>query len=123
MAAVETPHAEYGRRAQNPRDLRQSRQSGPGPEAAGPTRRALKDRPHNAVAATQFTAYMAMANLVIGYTSWWQGLSIVRWGHPVTLALDSALGLVMVFLLPLMAPKRGADHRLTKINAGTGPTP
>lgn len=60
-----------------------------------------------AVAATQFTAYMAMANLVISYTSWWQGLSIVRWGYPVTLALDAAFGLVMVFLLPLMAPKRG----------------
>ena len=76
-----------------------------------------------AVAATQFTAYMAMANLVISYTSWWQGLSIVRWGYPVTLALDAAFGLVMVFLLPLMAPKRGAEHGLTRINAGTEPTP
>ena len=58
-----------------------------------------------AVAATQFTAYMAMCNLVITYTSWWQGLSIVRWGYPVTLAVDSAFGLVMLFFLPLMAPK------------------
>jgi len=58
-----------------------------------------------AAAATQFTAYMAMANLVITYTSWWQGLSIVRWGYPVTLALDAAFGLVVLFLLPLMTPK------------------
>jgi PAT family beta-lactamase induction signal transducer AmpG len=57
-----------------------------------------------AVAATQFTAYMAMANLAISYTSWWQGLSIVRWGYPVTLGLDAAFGLVVVFLLPLMKP-------------------
>jgi MFS transporter, PAT family, beta-lactamase induction signal transducer AmpG len=61
-----------------------------------------------AVAATQFTAYMAMCNLSITYTSWWQGLSIVRWGYPVTLALDCAFGLVMLFFLPLMAPKREA---------------
>ncbi len=56
------------------------------------------------VAATQFTAYMAMANLVISYTSWWQGLAIVRWGYPVTLAMDAAFGLVVLFLLPLMKP-------------------
>jgi PAT family beta-lactamase induction signal transducer AmpG len=58
-----------------------------------------------AVAATQFTAYMAMANLAISYTSWWQGLSIVRWGYPVTLGLDAAFGLVVLFLLPLMKPQ------------------
>ena len=62
-----------------------------------------------AVAATQFTAYMAMANLVITYTSWWQGLSIVRWGYPVTLGLDAAFGLIVLFLLPFMAPKREAE--------------
>jgi PAT family beta-lactamase induction signal transducer AmpG len=59
-----------------------------------------------AVAATQFTAYMAMSNLAITYTSWWQGLSIVRWGYPVTLALDCAFGMVMLFFLPLMSSKR-----------------
>jgi PAT family beta-lactamase induction signal transducer AmpG len=62
-----------------------------------------------AVAATQFTAYMAMANLVISYTSWWQGLSIVRWGYPITLGLDAAFGLVVLFFLPFMTPKRAAD--------------
>ena len=64
-----------------------------------------------AVAATQFTAYMAMANLVISYTSWWQGLSIVRWGYPVTLAMDAAFGLVVLFLLPLMKPAATAGTR------------
>ena len=62
-----------------------------------------------AVAATQFTAYMAMANLVISYTSWWQGLSIVRWGYPITLGLDAAFGLVVLFFLPFMTPKRAGD--------------
>ena len=58
-----------------------------------------------AVAATQFTAYMALSNLVITYTSWWQGLSIVRWGYPVTLALDAAFGLVVLIFLPWMKPR------------------
>ncbi|MFO1322458.1 MAG: MFS transporter [Burkholderiales bacterium] len=57
-----------------------------------------------AVAATQFTAYMALSNLVITYTSWWQGHSIARWGYPVTLLLDSIVGLFVIFLLPLMKP-------------------
>lgn len=55
-----------------------------------------------AVAGTQFTAYMAMSNLVAVYTAWWQGLSIERWGYPATLALDAAAGLVVLLLLPLM---------------------
>ena len=59
-----------------------------------------------AVAATQFTAYMAMSNLVITYTSWWQGLSIVRWGYPITLALDAMAGLVVLVFLPFMASQR-----------------
>ncbi|TMQ67340.1 MAG: MFS transporter [Candidatus Eisenbacteria bacterium] len=62
-----------------------------------------------AVAATQFTAYMAMCNLVYSYTSTWQGHSLQRWGYPVTLALDAAFGLVCLALLPLMGRPRRAD--------------
>ena len=61
-----------------------------------------------AVAATQFTAYMALSSLVITYTSWWQGLAIVRWGYPVTLALDAIAGLVVLGFLPFMAAQRAA---------------
>ncbi|MBC8056222.1 MAG: MFS transporter, partial [Rhizobiales bacterium] len=63
-----------------------------------------------AVAATQFTAHMAMANLVISYTSWWQGQAITRWGYPVTLAVDAAVGLIVLALLPLMGPKKTAHE-------------
>lgn len=66
-----------------------------------------------AVAATQFTAYMAMSNLVITYTSWWQGNSVVTWGYPVTLAIDSAVGLVVLFLLPFMKARRSTDPAAT----------
>ncbi len=61
------------------------------------------------VAATQFTAYMAMSNLVVTYTSWWQGNSVVTWGYPVTLAIDSAVGLVVLFLIPFMKGRRSDD--------------
>jgi len=58
------------------------------------------------VAATQFTAYMAMLNLVITYSANWQGLAVVRWGYPRTLVIDSLVGLVCLGLLPLMAPQK-----------------
>ena len=71
-----------------------------------------------AVAATQFTAYMALSNLVITYTSWWQGLSIVTWGYPVTLVIDSVAGLVVLFLLPFMAARRRRAAAGARTSAG-----
>lgn len=59
-----------------------------------------------AVAATQFTAYMALLNLCISYTSWWQGFAVERVGYPSTLILDSAVGLFGLLLLPLMRPPK-----------------
>lgn len=57
------------------------------------------------VAATQFTAYMAMQNLVIGYTSTWQGFTIVKYGYPTTLGIDAVVGLIGLCLLPFMVPR------------------
>jgi PAT family beta-lactamase induction signal transducer AmpG len=68
-----------------------------------------------AVAATQFTAYMALSNLVITYTSWWQGNSLVRWGYPVTLVIDSVVGLAVLFLLPFMAARRASVGGLAPV--------
>jgi PAT family beta-lactamase induction signal transducer AmpG len=62
-----------------------------------------------AVAATQFTAYMALCNLVYSYTSAWQGHSVQRWGYPATLIIDGLFGLVCLILLPLMGRPRKAD--------------
>jgi PAT family beta-lactamase induction signal transducer AmpG len=71
------------------------------------TRTALfMDVTNPAVAATQFTAYMAMLNLVIWYTAIWQGRAAEAWGYPRTLVLDAALGLVCIALLPLMKPRQ-----------------
>jgi MFS transporter, PAT family, beta-lactamase induction signal transducer AmpG len=59
-----------------------------------------------AVAATQFTAYMALLNLCISYTSWWQGFAVERIGYPSTLIVDSVVGLFGLLLLPLMRPAK-----------------
>jgi len=55
-----------------------------------------------AVAATQFTAYMAMMNLVTAYTATWQGFCIKHLGYPRTLYLDASAGLICIALLPLL---------------------
>jgi hypothetical protein len=59
-----------------------------------------------AVAATQFTAYMAMLNLVIAYSAAWQGHVAARWGYPATLVLDAAAGLVCLAVMPFLDPTR-----------------
>lgn len=62
-----------------------------------------------AVAATQFTAYMAMLNLVISYSATWQGKAVERWGYPTTLTLDAVAGLVSIALLPLMRVRKSSE--------------
>jgi len=58
------------------------------------------------VAATQFTAYMALLNLVITYSANWQGVAVTRWGYPITLVIDSVAGLICLVFLPFMAPQK-----------------
>jgi MFS transporter, PAT family, beta-lactamase induction signal transducer AmpG len=53
-----------------------------------------------AVAATQFTAYMALMNLAIAIAAGWQGVAVEAWGYPVTLAVDALTGLLCLLLLP-----------------------
>lgn len=60
------------------------------------------------VAATQFTAYMALANLAISYSATWQGISIEAWGYPKTMLIDALFGLVFLAVLPFTR-KRAAD--------------
>ena len=58
------------------------------------------------VAATQFTAYMALLNLVIAYSANWQGWAVERWGYPRTLLADGVVGLLLIALFPLMTVRR-----------------
>jgi MFS transporter, PAT family, beta-lactamase induction signal transducer AmpG len=56
------------------------------------------------VAATQFTAYMAMMNLAIAYSSTWQGIAIEALGYPNTLLIDAVTGLLCLAVLPFIKP-------------------
>jgi PAT family beta-lactamase induction signal transducer AmpG len=61
------------------------------------------------VAATQFTAYMALLNLNIAYSSTWQGIATEAWGYPRTMLIDAVFGLVCLALLPWMTRGRLAS--------------
>lgn len=63
------------------------------------------------VAATQFTAYMALMNAVISYSATWQGWAVERWGYPRTLLADALLGLICLATLPWMTPVRAGRTR------------
>lgn len=54
------------------------------------------------VAATQFTAYMAMMNLAIAFAASWQGVAVEAWGYQTTLLVDAITGPLCVLLLPAM---------------------
>jgi len=55
-----------------------------------------------AVAATQFTAYMALMNIVIAYSATWQGIAVEAWGYPRTMLIDAIFGVVCLAVLPFM---------------------
>lgn len=58
------------------------------------------------VAATQFTGFMALMNLTIAYTNFWQGLVAEAYDFATVLYLDAALVIVPVLVLPFMTPRR-----------------
>lgn len=63
------------------------------------------------VAATQFTAYMAMANLAIAYSATWQGLAVEAFGYPKTLMLDACLGLINLLLIYQLRPSKAGEEK------------
>ena len=67
----------------------------------------LMDVTNPRVAATQFTAYMAMMNLAISYSATWQGIAIEAWGYPTTMLVDAVFGLSGLLLVPFVKPAAG----------------
>ena len=61
------------------------------------------------VAATQFTAYMALLNLNIAYSATWQGIAIEALGYPQTMLIDAVFGLACLALLPWMKSVRSNE--------------
>jgi PAT family beta-lactamase induction signal transducer AmpG len=75
------------------------------------------------VAATQFTAYMAMANLAIAYSATWQGVAVEAFGYPTTLLVDAILGVLnLLLIVPLKRThgdeSPGAPARRARWTAG-----
>lgn len=73
----------------------------------GPRTAVFMDITDARVAATQFTAYMAMLNVAIAFAATWQGIAVEALGYPTTLLLDALAGLLSLPLLPLL--KRAAE--------------
>ena len=55
-----------------------------------------------AVAATQFTAFMAMSNLAISYTNYWQGVVAERIDYATVLYVDAAIMILPLMILPFI---------------------
>ena len=86
----------------------------------------MMDVTNPAVAATQFTAYMAMMNLAIAYSATWQGIAIEALGYPKTLLIDGVIGLICLGVLPFIKPSAtpagdgGGARRARAAGAGAG---
>lgn len=55
-----------------------------------------------AVAATQFTAFMAMSNLAISFANYWQGIVAERLDYAMVFYLESLLVIFPLMLLPFL---------------------
>jgi MFS transporter, PAT family, beta-lactamase induction signal transducer AmpG len=64
----------------------------------------MMDVTNPAVAATQFTAYMALMNLAIAYSATWQGIAIEALGYPKTLLIDAITGALCILLIVFIKP-------------------
>jgi PAT family beta-lactamase induction signal transducer AmpG len=68
------------------------------------------------VAATQFTAYMAMMNLAIATSAQWQGIAAEAFGYPRTLLIDGLVGLLCLTFIPFLKVMP-ADSKWTDAHA------
>jgi MFS family permease len=55
-----------------------------------------------AVAATQFTAFMAMSNLAISVANYWQGIVAERIDYAMVFYVDSLLVLIPLMIIPFL---------------------
>ncbi len=55
-----------------------------------------------AVAATQFTAFMAMSNLAISVANYWQGIVAERVDYAMVLYMDALIAIVPLSIIPFL---------------------
>ena len=77
----------------------------------------MMDVTNPAVAATQFTAYMALMNLAISYSATWQGIAIEAWGYPTTLLIDGITGVICLLVLPWLKPQSAGSKNFADVKA------
>ena len=54
------------------------------------------------VGATMFTTFMAMSNLIVSFTNFWQGQVAERFDYAAVLCIDAALVLIPLCVIPLL---------------------
>lgn len=64
-----------------------------------------------AVAATQFTAFMAMSNLAISIGNFWQGMVAEKFDYATVFYLDSAIVLLVVLVIPFLHDREESAAR------------
>ena len=66
------------------------------------------------VAATQFTGYMALKNMALSYSNYWQGAAVDNWGYSSVLFIDGLIVMLPILLLPFMVPRKvsGSGERM-----------
>ncbi|MGD9407870.1 MAG: hypothetical protein PVG05_07235, partial [Gammaproteobacteria bacterium] len=69
-----------------------------------------------AIAATQFTGFMALRNLTISYTNAWQGVAVDAWGYSTLLYADAMIAVIPVLVIPFLSERK---TRETPPSAGT----
>jgi PAT family beta-lactamase induction signal transducer AmpG len=71
-----------------------------------------------AVAATQFTAFMAMKNVTLSYSNYWQGVVAERVDYAMVLYIDAVLLLIPLLILPFLKSREEelqSKHELTQL--------
>ena len=59
-----------------------------------------------AIAATQFTGFMALRNLTISYTNAWQGAAVAEWDYSTMFYIDAALAVIPILLIPFLRERQ-----------------
>lgn len=70
-----------------------------------------------AVAATQFTAYMALGNIAISYGNYWQGMVAERVDYSTALYLDALFIIFALALIPFLRNREPAASQLPEATA------
>jgi len=63
------------------------------------------------VAATQFSGYMALRNLMYTYSSTWQGRFSDAFGYAATLRLDAWIAFLPLLAIPFLVPAKRKDEK------------